>query len=193
MVYKQGKFPAEPTSSSDPEGYCIISTGISLTLSYSLVPGHCAQRSYSIRIEHFGPHQLFIANTPEIWLYQSAALISKAIMCKKTPPSYSAYLHSANFESYLLSLLTKIDVFMLSASQQNREEEKGSTILLKLQVEDNNSLVSRLISAWAMTGTTATLAPDRQNSPKIFITSDTTRRKQHLGSSLVGIVRLNYL
>lgn len=112
MVHKQGKFPAEPTSSSDPEGYCIISTGISPTLNYSPVPGHHAQGSYSIRIELFGPHQLFIANTPEIWLYQSAALVQKAIMCKRTPPSYSAYLHSVNFESYLLSLPTKINLFM---------------------------------------------------------------------------------
>lgn len=75
MVHKQGKFPAEPTSSSDPEGYCIISTEISLTLNYSLVPAHCAQISYSIRIEHFGPHQLFIAKAPETWLYQSSALV----------------------------------------------------------------------------------------------------------------------
>lgn len=75
MVHKQGKFPAEPTSSSDPEGYCIISTGISLTLNYSLAAAHCAQRRYSIRTEHFGPHQLFIANAPETWLYQSSALV----------------------------------------------------------------------------------------------------------------------
>lgn len=75
MVHKQGKFPAEPINSSDPEGYCIISTGISLTLNYSLVPADRAQKRYSIRTEHFGPHQLFIANTPEIWLHQSAALV----------------------------------------------------------------------------------------------------------------------
>lgn len=75
MVHKQGKFPAEPISSSDPEGYCIISTGISLTLNYSPAPAHRAQRSYSIRTEHFGSHQLFIANTPEIWLHQGAALV----------------------------------------------------------------------------------------------------------------------
>lgn len=74
MVHKQGKFPAEPTSSSDPEGYCIMSRRISLTLNYSPVPAHHAQRSYSVRIEHFGPHQFFITNTPEICLYQSVAL-----------------------------------------------------------------------------------------------------------------------
>lgn len=63
MVHKQSKFPVEPISTSGPEGYCIISTGTFLTLNYSPVPTYCAQRSYSIRTEHFGPDQLFIAST----------------------------------------------------------------------------------------------------------------------------------
>jgi len=66
MVHKQSKLPAEPISSSGPEGYGITSTGTSLTLNYSPVPAYCAHRSYSVRREHFGPDQLFIANTPEI-------------------------------------------------------------------------------------------------------------------------------
>lgn len=66
MVHKQSKFPAEPVSRSGPEGYCVVSTGTSLTLNYSPVPAYCAQGSYSVRTEHFGPDQLFMANTPGI-------------------------------------------------------------------------------------------------------------------------------
>lgn len=45
-------------------------------------------------------------------------------------------------------------------------------------------LTSRLISAWTMTSTTATLAPSGQLGLKVFTTGDNTRRKQHLESSL---------